>query len=468
MSKASERLERISAEEFKKRSQENPSWAKDLDRPIVVYEYVDMKNSNIEYLSRWLRFSGKDQYGESASFINCQNLNNAEGTYDGSVDFSKSGISKIGRLKVLGVDKQSWSAYFYKCNKLTKLSGEYLGPVAAADSSIKSIKNLRISKHNRDGEKIDLSCTMCSKIDEFSSQYLDGNQIVWDQHIDDDYIKKFSKSLNDHKNPIKKPIEKETSKEDYSVVEGSKRTIVKTIAQAIGADDILVKQNVPLTSPKRRGLLKVSTVLTALIALFLYKTTDELTKQVLIDPTVAAIRNTPELIVNWIDPKENISSETIWPNEFSPALERYAKSSKTEEDKIALARDTILVMGLKPEVLIIKSETSLSRTLEFNNAPTPISIIQSHSLGGTVALEATRELKTQEERDLATSAYQCLSAFEEMGNTFKKSEVEVKGLALPKYQEKEHTSTLEAAKGQGGTSQNRPKKMQIPVALGIN
>lgn len=449
MSKASERSERITALEFIKRTEENPKWAKDLDHPVIVYQYVDMSDSNIEYLSRWLRFSGKDEYGESASFIRCHNLQNAEGTYDGSVDFSLSGVSKIGRLKVLGIDKYCWSAYFHKCSKLTKLSGEYYGPVAATEANIKEIKNLRISKQNRDKQKLDLSCTECSKIDEYSSEHIEATQILWDEHIDDKYIKKLNQSLENHKNPqireqkkkqeilnkyleslkpptsISKPSP--SSNSDDSIIKESKITFVKTIAEAIGADDLLVQKQVPLVSKKRRLLLKVSSVLTALIALFLYKTTDELTKQVIIDPTVKAIRSTPELVVNWIDTKDEVSSQTIWPNEFSPALERYAKSAKTEEDKLALAKETILVMGLKPESLLINSEESISRSLEINNLPTPISIELTHSLGETLSAEAASYLKSQKNAEIASSAYQCLSAFEDMSENFKRSKVIITG-----------------------------------------
>jgi len=451
MSRASERSERITALEFIKRTEEDPSWAKNLDHPVIVYQYVDMSDSNIEYLSRWLRFSGKDDYGESASFIRCHNLQNAEGTYDGSVDFSRSGISKIGRLKVLGVDRLCWSAYFHKCPKLTKLSGEYYGPVAAADTNIKEIRNLRISKQNREKQKLDLSCTECSKIDEYSSKHIEINQILWDEHIDDVYIKKLTECLENHKNPqiqeqkktqetvnkylesLKPPQMRPQSKGSLpiksntsaSIINESKLTLVKTLAEAIGADDLLVQQQVPLVSKKRRGLLKVSSLLTALIALFLYKTTDELTKQVIIDPTVKAIRSTPELVVNWADPKEKVNSQTIWPNEFSPALERYAKSSKTEEDKLALAKETILVMGLKPEALLLSSEESVSRSLEINNLPTPVSARLSHSLGGNIATEAASYLRLQSNAELASTVYQSLSAFEDMSETFKKSEVTI-------------------------------------------
>jgi len=504
MSKASQRLERISAEEFKRRVKENPAWAKNLAHPVIVYEYANMRGSNIEYLSRWLRFSGKDPDGECASFIDCKNLINAEGTYDGSVDFSKSGVRKIGRIKVLGVDRQSWSAYFYKCANLKKISGEYLGPVAAAESGVKEIKNLRITKHNRDKEKLDLSCTEVSKIDDYSAAHLNENQIVWDEHIDDPYIKKIAQALQNirerkEESELAKNRDEEIKAHNHSfpnqqnrresLLDHSKKTIVRTIAQAIGADDVLAQQQVPITSPKRRRLLKVSTLLATLAALFLYKTTDELTKQVVIDPTVNALRRAPELVVNWIDPKEKIGAQTIWPNEFTPALERYAKSQKSEEDKIALAKDTILVMGLKPEALIIETDPKISRYLEINNIPTPISIGGGHSLGGYLLVESLDILRNEKNAELASSAYQCLSAFEEMTETFKKSEIEIKGLDKDneKIENVPQNSSVNSQKSQkprnpqspqndlnirGDNDDNKQttkrKSMSLPIALGID
>jgi len=438
MSSISEKTERISALEFLKRIEDNPSWAKSLEHPVVVYQYVDLSDSNITHLSRWLRFSGKDDYGESANFCRCTQLENAEGTYDGSVDFSQSSIKHIGRLKVLGVDRSATSAYFYKCKELKKLSGTFYGPVAACESSIEEIENLKITKQNRKGEKLDLSCTLAAQIDDKSCQSLMPEQIVWDEHIDDIYKEAINQALEDfqakklHQEALEKTSGFQASLKS-EVIEESKKTIVKTIAEAIGADDILVKKNVALTSPKRRALLKVSTLLTALVALFLYKTTDELTKQVLIDPTVAAIRKTPELIINWSDPGQKMKNETIWPHEFTPALERYAQSPKTQEDKLALARDTILIMGLDPQVLVVDSHYSVNipRPTEIANNVAPINI--SHFEKNNETQLSIDQPLSADGAQIAKSALQSLSAFEELMPDFKNSEIEIIGpsFAMP-------------------------------------
>jgi hypothetical protein len=369
MGESSRKQEYIDSLEFKKRVDFDPQWAKNLDYPVLVKGYVNMKGSKIKSLSKWLRFMGSNEDGECANFSNCKSLKTAEGTFNGAVDFSHSNIERIRRLKVLGVDRWSWSAYFHKCPKLNTLSGEFYGPVAAAESGIECIQNLKIDKKNQQGEKLDLSCNPVSKVGPNIS--LIPKEIVWDEHLDDD-AKNFVTEALQLTPMTNSPTDQGSILKDPTFVTESKKVVVKTIAEAIGADDLLVQQRQPITSPKRQRFLRISTLLAAVACLFLYKTGEELTKQMVIDPTVAAIKNTTSLILDGGKGKNKEISEgkistttlntiekgdQIWPNEFTPALQRYARSQKTEEDKMVLARDTILVMGLKPESLVLVNDT---------------------------------------------------------------------------------------------------------------
>jgi hypothetical protein len=453
MSSISEKTERITAKEFLQRVEENPAWAKGLEHPVIVNEHVNLSDSKITHLSRWLRFSGKDDHGESANFCRCEQLVNAEGTYDGSVDFSLSGIKQIGRLKVLGVDRSSISAYFYKCKDLKTLSGSYYGPVVACESALEKIENFKVSKSNRKGEKLDLSCTTVNEIDQLSASSLKISEITWDEHIDD----KYKESITNYIKKYSKQNENIEDRRDQNIVDGAKGTILRTIAQAIGADDILAQKNLPITNPKRRWFLQKSTIITALIALFLYKTSEELTKQVLIDPTVNAIKRTPELIINWSDPKEKTQNKTVWSHEFSPTLERFIKSNKTQEDKIILARDTMLLMGLKPELLMANNplERGPIRQIEINNAATPVNI----SNGKLDVTPVKTQAQSQKKTAIAREALQALESFEELMPDIADTHIQV---SVPNFSEP--TPVLE---NKQNVSKSKSKKMQVPLLVGF-
>jgi (2Fe-2S) ferredoxin len=363
-----------------------------------------MMNSKIKYLSRWLRFSGKNMMGESASFSGALDLENAEGTFDGSVDFSESGVNTIGRLKVLGKyefisnerQDDSFSAYFFRCMNLTKLCGEYAYPVAAAESNIKILENLKIrSAHSK--IKVDLSCNPVKKVG--PNVELSPEEILWDEHTDDEAKRIVDKELrkrllkaqqsqqnqanqeNQHTLEIVLPIPKnkktKDAEKDPTLVEESKRVVIRTIAEAIGADDILVRENQSTSSPKRKKLLRFSTIIMACLGLFLFKTSDELMKQTLIDPVVRTItgsKPTPVLIHDAEAKREQELAPNIatnkppsllnkktneridlqaWNNQIREDLDRYAQSQMTHEDRIALARATIQALGLDPKVICL-------------------------------------------------------------------------------------------------------------------
>lgn len=462
MSQLAKETERISAKEFMRRTQEDPSWAKNLSHPVIVYEYVDMSNSNIRYLSRWLRFSGKNMMGESANFSGTKELENGEGTYDGSVDFSKSGIKTIGRLKVLGrylfmtqsAQKESFSAYFYQCFNLKKLSGEFAYAVAAAESNISVIENFKV--RNSDSEyKVDLSCNPTKKIGK--GVELLPNDILWDEHTDDEARSTVEKELNkrlkiDQGNqgpestqdtqiprpkiryvlvrkgasttntdsPTSPNPQSEESGKNTNFLEESKRIVVRTLAEAIGADDILSKNNVPLTSPKRRGLFRISTIILACVGLFIYKTSDEIIKQTLVDPVVRAVTGNKPAITQYDphphyrhysnDPTPSLLSEEtkiktsqgIWTNELTQDLDRYAKSSMSYDDKIALARATLIALDLDPNILSIDTEPFEKEALKLRQAAAASVLANGLANGLRIPLHTMSDLKSKTKDETKT------------------------------------------------------------------
>jgi hypothetical protein len=384
--------ERISAEEFKKRTEEDPAWAKDLNHPVIVQGYVDMVGSKIKYLSRWLRFSGKNSMGESANFSGSEDLESAEGTFDGSVDFSKSGIKNIGRLKVLGRYKfltgrnenEAFSAYFFRCLNLTKFSGEYAYPVAAAESNISTIENLKVrASHIK--HKIDLSCNPVRKVG--PNVDLFPNEILWDEHTDDEAKRIVDRELGRRLSQIQLHRKKFATHPNNSELnnnskEDPKRVVVRTIAEAIGADDILVKENVPASSPKRKGLFRLSTIVMACVGLLIYKTSDEIVKQTLISPMVDSLTSkkanptqylethqAPQSSLNLISERTNIRTEHgMWTTQRAEELNRFAASDMSYNDKIALAKATLESLGLDPNMICLPDPTPPSGSLKIGTA----------------------------------------------------------------------------------------------------
>jgi hypothetical protein len=136
----------LSAKEFKELIEKDPAWAQRLDRPVEIRTYCNMDGSKITHLSPWLHFKGKDKEGNAASFKGCQNLEVAEGVFDGFVDFgvdypedengdiilgevSYVGVKKIGDLKITTPNLRGYAADFTGCPKLKEYKGTYPGHV---------------------------------------------------------------------------------------------------------------------------------------------------------------------------------------------------------------------------------------------------------------------------------------------------------------------------------------------------
>jgi hypothetical protein len=145
---------KITAKEFLEMVAENPSVFEHWETPLEITEYVNCNNLPITHLSPHLTFSGKDKFGNSASFYQCKNLQIATGTFQGAVDFSDSGVKKIKNLNV-GENKTRFSATFSSCPHLQTASGTYEGFVTFYKSGIHAIQNLHIKNSDKDGDYAD-------------------------------------------------------------------------------------------------------------------------------------------------------------------------------------------------------------------------------------------------------------------------------------------------------------------------
>ena len=122
-----------------------------LSEPIQVSGYCCMFESPISHLSPYLHFTGKDEFGKCANFVNCENLSVAEGAFGGEVDFSYSSITKIGNLTIKKAGKSGNAADFTSCNKLRVATGKFPGAVTFKGSRIQRVENLIIQSPNKLG-----------------------------------------------------------------------------------------------------------------------------------------------------------------------------------------------------------------------------------------------------------------------------------------------------------------------------
>ena len=97
-------MKTISATEFVKRVDWDPSWCLTIKEPTKVEGYLYLKHSNITHLSKHLSFTG------IVDLRYCKNLKLATGTYDELVNFSHSGIITI---KDLNINKGNEAVFFH-------------------------------------------------------------------------------------------------------------------------------------------------------------------------------------------------------------------------------------------------------------------------------------------------------------------------------------------------------------------
>jgi hypothetical protein len=133
---------KITSVEFHKLLEENPSVFEHWDTPLEITEYIFCRNKAITHLSPHLTFSGTNESGHAAAFAFCPNLQNATGTFHGSVNFTASGVKKIENFIITQPDTTG---------ALTVATGNYPRAANFQETGITHIENLEIEKPNVDG-----------------------------------------------------------------------------------------------------------------------------------------------------------------------------------------------------------------------------------------------------------------------------------------------------------------------------
>ena len=146
-------MRRITGEKFVKLINKNPSWCKNLKEKIEITTYAGLDSSNITHLSPLITFSGRDQDGWAASFINVKTLKIATGTFLGFVNFAGTGIEEIKNLIVRETQKKGSAANFFNCRNLKVATGNFEGFVNFNNSGVETIKDLNIKNLEGDREK---------------------------------------------------------------------------------------------------------------------------------------------------------------------------------------------------------------------------------------------------------------------------------------------------------------------------
>lgn len=187
-------MKTITAEQFKQFVDLDPAWASKLTESTEVIDFCDMKSSCITHLSPLLTFSGKkNRRGDVASFVSCQYLKIAEGTFVGMVSFANSGIERIGSLNITQPNKYGEAASFSRCRHLEIAEGNFPGSVDFTDSGIKTIGNL-ITQPNQSG--IAAEFRLCKQ--------LTAAEGIYNGHVDfsDSYIEEIGNLSVTQSNPF--------------------------------------------------------------------------------------------------------------------------------------------------------------------------------------------------------------------------------------------------------------------------
>lgn len=153
-------MRKITAFEFEQAVKRDPAWASKLTEPVEITDYCDMSFSKITSLSPLLHFTYRGTEGNSAIFWGCESLKIAEGNFAGCVNFSNSGIEKIGDLTCEKND-DGYSAKFWDCESLKIAEGNFPGFANFSNSGIEKIKKLTCGK-NRMGNSA--SFTGCESL----------------------------------------------------------------------------------------------------------------------------------------------------------------------------------------------------------------------------------------------------------------------------------------------------------------
>ena len=137
-------LIKITARKFKAVIKLDPAWALTLTEPVEITGYCNMSDSKITHLSPLLHFTGGNRGGDTATFARCHHLKVAEGSFDGFVNFSESGVEIIGNLQIT-VTNNRGAASFSRCKHLKVAEGTFPGCVCFKESGITRIGALNIA-----------------------------------------------------------------------------------------------------------------------------------------------------------------------------------------------------------------------------------------------------------------------------------------------------------------------------------
>ena len=144
-------MRNLTAAEFKAAVSLDPAWAATITDPVEITDYCDMEGSKITHLSSLLHFSGRNHKGNAATFEGCNHLKVAEGKFAGFVDFSSSGVERIGRLEITAPNKNGGAACFWRCYALNIAEGTFPGGVWFDESGVRTIGELFITAPDQDG-----------------------------------------------------------------------------------------------------------------------------------------------------------------------------------------------------------------------------------------------------------------------------------------------------------------------------
>lgn len=174
---------KITAVEFIQRTLQDPNWCSKLTEPLEITEYLVI-SGDIKSLSPLLTFSGRDSNGYVAHFENCKQLKIAEGTFHGCVGFNKSGIEKIGELKITQTNVWGEAANYVRCKELKIAEGTYPGSVNFSHSGITAAKNIRVLQPDEDGNAAEFdNCPNLQEIrGEFNGKITGNEDLVKDYH----------------------------------------------------------------------------------------------------------------------------------------------------------------------------------------------------------------------------------------------------------------------------------------------
>lgn len=150
-------MKQITARKFKAAVKLDPAWALTLTEPVEITDYCNMTGSKISHLSQMLHFAGGNKEGDAASFACCHHLKVAEGTFNGFVNFSESGVEKIGNLQITAPNKKG-AASFSCCKNLKVAEGTFPGCVCFKESGITRIGELNITAPSAYGFAADFFC----------------------------------------------------------------------------------------------------------------------------------------------------------------------------------------------------------------------------------------------------------------------------------------------------------------------